>query len=234
MLRPLNRNPLSPVLTNDTVNPIPMAKKPSLDAILTAYKQLVAETHHQPSLDAVAQRAGITVAQLQEMFATPVEIGQKAWNDVLAGIQKQLGASETYQNYGVREKMIAYFFSLFEALGPDRAFVQATYCKTEVTSEYKAGFKAHNNTLIQEGLAMSELVDRLGTSRYYTDLLWALHQQLVNFWLDDTSPDYTATERAIEIYSKLPLELMAPNLIDSTIETVQFAFEGLRLDRFFR
>ncbi|MDX2063014.1 MAG: hypothetical protein SFY70_08140 [Bacteroidia bacterium] len=211
-----------------------MAKKPNLESVLAAYKQLVAEAGRQPSLEAVAEKAGISPDQLREFFGATHEMGRKAWADIVVAIQKQLQASETYQNYSAREKMIAYFFALFEALAPDRAFVAVTHADDDLIGEYKLAFRSHMETLVNEGLAMSDLVDRLSTSQYYPDLLWRLHQVLVSFWLDDTSPDYADTERAIEIYSKLPLELMGHNLLDSFIETLTFSFERLHLDRFFR
>lgn len=211
-----------------------MAKKASVSDIVAAYKQLVADQSKTPTREQLLEKAAITEKQFEEFFGNVEEVGRKAWSDYLTEIQKQTESSETYQSYGARERMIAYFFSLFEILAPDRAFVDVTHCDEKLTSEYRSAFKAHMKTLVQDGIEGGELLDRFSLAAYYPDILWGLHQQLVHFWLHDSSDDYTATERAIEIYSKVPLELMGHNLFDSLVESVRFSFENFNLDRFFR
>jgi Tetracyclin repressor-like, C-terminal domain len=213
-----------------------MAKRPAPEpqAIVAAYKAMVAAGEQPINAHTLAERADMTAEQFAQFFASADEVGRKAWSDYLAAIQAQLGKSETYQGYSARQKMIAYFFSLVETLGVDRAFIEKTRCKEDLIKDYKAGYKAHMAEVVQEGLAMSDVHERFGLSKYYPDVLWLLHSRLVEFWLDDTSEDYTATERAIEIYSKLPLELMGSNVLDSLVETVRFAVEQIRFDKIFR
>lgn len=211
-----------------------MAKKASVTDIVQAYKQLVAEGTKNPSKEQLMEAAKATEKAFDEYFDGPDEVGRKAWSDYAATIQKQTESSEAYQAYGAREKMIAYFFSLFEIMAPDRAFVGVTYCNSSLITDYRLAFRGHMQQLVDEGIVMGDLVDRFQLSQYYTDILWGLHQQLVGFWLKDESEDFTATERAIEVYSKVPLEFMGHNLVDSVIESVTFAIENLKLDRLFR
>lgn len=213
-----------------------MAKRPAPEptAIISAYKAMIAAGEDPINPHTIAEKAGMTAEQFGQFFGSAEEVGRKAWSDYLTTIQAQLGKSETYQGYSAREKMIAYYFSLFETLGPDRAFIEKTHSHSHLVRDYKAAFRAHMAEVVQEGLAMSDVQERFSLSQYYPDVLWVLHEKLVNFWLDDTSEDFTATERAIEIYSKLPLELMGNNVFDSLVETVRFAVEQFRFDKIFR
>jgi hypothetical protein len=97
---------------------------------------------------------------------------------------------------------------------------------------YRDAYKEFIGDIVQEGVALEEIVERLSLSSYYPDMLWGLHLRLLHFWLNDASEHFTDTERAIEIYSKLPLEFMGHNLLDSFFETAKFTFEQVKPEKF--
>lgn len=209
------------------------ARKESHTAILQAFKELVAEHGLTPDVQSIIEKSGVTLEDFDKLFTSPEDVAKSAWLAYGEAVIEQLEASGSYQEYGVREKIMAYLFTFFEQVAndTDRAFIRRTWHTREVIKPYHTSFKALATELVQEGIAMDELKERFSLSQKYPDMLWNLHRGLIKYWLHDKSEDYVQTERAIETYSKLPLEFMGHNIFDSIADTVKFEFEKLNLDK---
>lgn len=204
------------------------------DAILQAYADMVLEDVCPITVHQLAQRAGITEEEFYKHFSQVSAVPQRIYDKLGQTLQAKLEGSETYLNYSAREKILAYFFTLFELALAQRSFIQKTHCQHGVWQAYEQRFATLMNEVVQEGIASGELRDRLSLSQYYPKLLWPLHQQLVHFWLHDTSPEFADTEKAVEVYCKLPLELMGYNLIDTVAERLKFEWEQIQKTDFFK
>lgn len=217
-----------------------MAKKQTAsleDQLLEAYHDLVVSGERTPHTVTVAdlvQKTGAEETEFYKLFSTPQAVGRRLWLRLGEAVKAQLEASDAYKGYSAREKMLAYEFAFFEVAVGRRQFISATHCAQGLTEDHRADFKQVLGDVVQEGIMSGEILDRMNLSGYYVDMLWALHQQLIRFWLHDTSAQFEQTERAIEVLSKVPLELMGRNLLDSLWETLRFRWDNLGWDRWFK
>lgn len=198
------------------------------DKIIQAYTDLLLAGTHPITVAAVCAKAGIGEQEFYGVFSTADDIPRRVWTRLADAVKLQLGRSEAYQQYGAREKILAYFFTFFETALPQRSFIQQTRCSHNATSAYRDAYKEFMGEVVQDGIAMEEIKERLTLSNQYPTVLWELHKTLIEFWLADTSEQFVDTERAIEVYSKVPLELMGHTVLDSVFETAKFSFEQLR------
>jgi hypothetical protein len=138
--------------------------------------------------------------------------------DLFERLHAQLEASETFKRYSARERMLGYNFSFFDVAVSERSFIAATYQLGYLLADYRERFKILHTEWVQEGVAMDEIKERVVLASTYPDLLWALHRSLLAYWAADTSPQFAQTEKAIEIFSKVPLEFMGTNILDSAFD----------------
>ncbi|MBX3102235.1 MAG: hypothetical protein KF690_06990 [Bacteroidetes bacterium] len=195
------------------------------DKIIQAYVQMVNSGTTPINAYTVAERAGISETEFYTHFPSAEAVGSRIWLDLgkeVAGILQQ---SEAYRGYPARQKVLAYYFTFFEAGLKHRMFIRHTFHKDAVVRAYKEEYKQLMSELVQEGLDTDDMKNRLTLSNHYPRILWELHQKLVRFWLRDQSEGFTQTEKAIESYSRLPLDFMGPNLIDSVADTLKFELE---------
>lgn len=207
------------------------------DKITQAYKEMVITGEEPINSFTLCSKIDISEKEFFQHFSSTEDVGRRIWANLAEEVIQGLNASEEVQEYTALNKILAYYFTFFEVALAERSFIEKTFEEKTLLTAYRDKFKEFMGDLVQEGIAMEEIVERLSLSSYYPEMLWQLHARLINFWLNDTSEHFVETEKAIEVYSKLPLELMQHNLFDSVFETVKFGFEqskpdGLNLDRF--
>lgn len=179
----------------------------------------------------ISKRLEISEKDFFEHFSSAEDVGRKIWGNMAEEVIEKLNGSEEFGQYSAREKILAYYFTFFEVAVEHRSFIEKTACKTSLMRSYRDNFKEFIGDIVQEGVAMDEIVERLSLSNYYPDMLWALHLRLLHYWLNDASEHFVDTERAIEIYTKVPLQLMGHNLFDSVFETAKFQLESLKPEK---
>lgn len=199
------------------------AKEASLEVrIIDLYKQLVVEEKiRKMTVFSFCKALDISEADFYKHFASLDAIGRKIWASYAEEVISTLKSSETYQSYTAREKILAYFFTFFENAVKDRSFISKTYTNFSLLRGYQRKFRAHMAEVIQEGVIADEIRSR-HLENLYLDVLWGLHWGLIQFWLMDESPGFEDTEKAIETYLRIPLELMGQNVLDSAYEALRF------------
>jgi hypothetical protein len=201
------------------------------DKIIETYKTMLISGEEAINSFTLSNKLGISEKEFFQHFSSTEDVGRRIWAKLGDEVIESLNNSEEVAEYSSLNKILAYYFTFFEIALGYRSFIERTIDKPELLRSYKDKFKEYVSDIIQEGIAMEEIVERLSLSSYYPDMLWQLHLRLVNFWLQDTSEHFVETEKAIEVYSKLPLEFMQHNLMDSVYETVKFSFEQLKPER---
>ncbi|MCX8111637.1 MAG: TetR family transcriptional regulator C-terminal domain-containing protein [Bacteroidia bacterium] len=208
------------------------AKEVSLETrILELYKQLVVEGKiKKMSVFSFCKALDISEADFYKHFASLDAVGRKIWTSYAEEVLAALKGSETYQNYSAREKILAYFFTFFETVVKDRSFISKTYTNFSLLRGYQRKFRTHMAEVIQEGVIADEIQSR-HLENLYLDVLWGIHWGLIQFWLNDESEGFQDTEKAIETYLRIPLELMGQNVLDSAYEALRFTLNRLKIPK---
>ncbi|MGQ9863170.1 MAG: hypothetical protein ACUVRD_01620 [Bacteroidia bacterium] len=207
-----------------------MATKNVEAKITELYKQLIIEGDEKVTVYGLCQRLGISEAEFYKHFSNLEAVGRKIWASYADETIENLKNSESYAQYGAREKLLAYFFTFFEVVLKDRTFIEKTYTRFGLLKDYQRKFRNYTAEVVQEGIIGEEIRSR-HLENLYVDVLWGVHWGLVRFWLQDTSEGFVDTEKAIETYTKLPLELMAPNILDTAYEALRFTFSRLKMPK---
>lgn len=205
-------------------------KEAALEArIVDLYKQLTVEKKiRKMSVYAFCKLLDISEADFYKHFASLDAVGRKIWTQYADEVIQTLKGSETYASYSAREKILAYLFTFFEIAVKDRSFIAATYTQFSLLRGYQRKFRNHMAEVIQEGVIAEEIQSR-HLETLYLDVLWGLHWGLIQFWLNDESEGFQDTEKAIETYMRVPLELMGQNVLDSAYEAIRFTLGRLPL-----
>jgi Tetracyclin repressor-like, C-terminal domain len=198
--------------------------------IIDGYRTMVITGEKPLNSFTLSTKLGITEKEFFSHFSAADDVGRRIWAGMAQEVIDSLNNSEEAKEYTALNKILAYYFTYFEVALAERSFIEATAHNQALVRTYRDKFKEWLGDVIQEGIAMEEIVERLTLGSYYPNMLWQLHLRLLNYWLHDTSEHFVETEKAIEIYSKLPLELMQHNLLDSVLETVKFGFSQLKPD----
>lgn len=202
------------------------------ETIIAAYKDVLLKGKENVNSYTVSKAAGITEKEFYKHFQSVDAVGRLIWVRLFEQTQEELLQSEVYKEYGAREKILAYFFTFFDIATPEKAFMLKTYMKPTIIEEYRKNYRSYVADLVEEGIERQEIKERFTISNYYPDAIWLLHLRLIHFWLHDESEGHVDTEKAIEIYSKLPLELMGENILDTVFDSVKFTLEKFQLDKF--
>ncbi len=179
----------------------------------------------EPNAYNIAQGAGYSEDQFYRYFSSPDQVGNQVWQRIGQQVRDTLQQSEAFAQYSAREKILAYFFTFFEAALPYRTFIQKTFHKTALRESYKSLFQTVMTQIVQDAVAANEMRDRLSISSFYPNILFELHLRLVRFWLNDKSENFADTDRAVEIHSRVVIDLMAYNIFDSIYDSLKFGID---------
>lgn len=200
--------------------------------ILQAYETMVVMDESPINALTLAERAGVDESTFYQHYANADAVGRQIWANLGEQVFGKLNESETFHSYSAREKLLTIYFTFFDQALTKRLFIERTLDRPALLSSYKDAFLQFVNDVVQEGIASEEIKERLSLSNYYGQMMWELHLRLIRFWLQDDSPRFEKTDRAVEVYAKLPLEFMGHNILDSVLETAKFSFNQFDLNQF--
>lgn len=200
--------------------------------LIQAYKELAVEKEQFPvSIFAVCERAEVPRPHFQNHFGNFIQLQQAIWQDYFYSTIKAIEAAEQYPEYMVREKLLAYYFTFFEVIGQDRAFVKMFERQMgiwnynpECLNQLKPLFLAFLTELVEEGKATEEVAERYVLGNDYPGWHWPQFLYLINFWMRDHSAEFQRTDQAIEKAVNMGFDIMGRNVLDSVFDFARFAF----------
>ena len=157
-------------------------------------------------------------------------IEQDIWNHYFHETMAKLENDETYISYSVSEKLLAFFFTLFELMKANRSFIILSVAerkKNEIMPQFLTTFyeqySEYVKDLVAEGSESGEIASRPEQikSNYYR-AVWAQFIFLLDFWIKDTSKGFEDTDAAIEKSVNLLFDLIGKNLIDNVFDFAKF------------
>jgi hypothetical protein len=160
-----------------------------------------------------------------------VEAADKAvWESCHLQTVQTLEASETYMQYSVREKTLAYFYSWIEHLLYKRSYLltskslqkwtPASMAKLPWVNEQKDFF----NGLVQEGIASGEIAARKFLDERYKDAFVMAGMFVLQAWFNDKTSKFQQTDQAIEKSINLLFDVIAKGALDSLLDFGKFLF----------
>ncbi|GAB2771410.1 hypothetical protein GCM10027275_12720 [Rhabdobacter roseus] len=211
-----------------------------IEKIQQAYRDhVLANGAEPPSVFIFMKKLKMSEAEFYDYYTNFESIEQDAW---LRYFEQALGAveaEEVYQQYSVREKLLAFYYTWVEILKKDRSFVVYSYKRLPSTSQrlpmtrpvghlaaFKTAFYNFATELMLEGRESKEVVIRPVLSDRYVDGLWAQCLYLLDFWVKDTSRGFESTDTAIEKTVNTSFDLLGPSVVDSVLDLAKFMYQN--------
>ncbi|MCC5944550.1 MAG: TetR/AcrR family transcriptional regulator [Bernardetiaceae bacterium] len=195
------------------------------EQIKDAFVQYVRENGKTPaSVYALANSMGLNEKEFYDYYSSFLDIEREIWESYFEDTEARVKSEPVYEEYMVREKLLAFYFTLIEVLKENRSFIVHSY-NSRSLDRFKDRFKEYINELIQEGIMTEEIKQRMFVSSKYDDLLWLETRFLISFWLKDKSRGFENTDAAIEKTVNFALDLLGRNLADSAFDFARLLFK---------
>ncbi|MFN8396856.1 MAG: TetR family transcriptional regulator C-terminal domain-containing protein [Bacteroidia bacterium] len=203
-------------------------------ALIEAYKRLAVEKGTLPvSRKEIASAAELDFVDFETTFSTLEALQEAVWVEYFRGTLETLEGSEEFAQYSVREKLLAYYYTLFEHLGMEEDFVKMFGSKLGIWNysptflgAFRHAFQAFMNELVNEGIESGEIAERVVMGDEYADWHWPQMLFLLNKWVEDKSEKHANTDQAIEKAVNLGFDIMGRNVFDSAFDFAKFMIMG--------
>jgi len=203
------------------------------DKILKAYRQaLLQEGKLPPSVFAFCQSLGIPEDEFYEFFGSFDAIGKEIWHGYFQSVAGRLEADSNYPAFMIREKILAFHFTLLDVLRSDRSFVLLSlkdWKNPAVTpswlKSFKADFDAWLTPVLNEGKSSGEIAIRPPIDKQYDNLLWLHLLFILRFWSKDDSAGFENTDAAVEKSVNLAFDLIGKGIVDNAIDFGKFLYQ---------
>ncbi len=214
-----------------------MEKVDKREKIQKAYKEYVLEKGTPPpSVYIFAKKLKMPEAEFYEYYNSFEAIESDTWLDTLRQTLTTLHADAAYDQYSVREKLLAFYYTWIEVLKSDRSYVVYSYHKlrqpvsrnTGSLKPLKNGFYNFATELMMEGRESREVVTRPVLSDRYVDGLWMQLLFILDFWVKDLSRGFESTDTAIEKSVNTSFDLMGKSVVDSVLDYAKFVYQNRR------
>ncbi|MEM9676313.1 MAG: TetR family transcriptional regulator C-terminal domain-containing protein [Bacteroidota bacterium] len=159
------------------------------------------------------------------------EIWKGFFDETITRIQ----SDAVYMEYSVREKLLAFYYTMMEVLKNNRSYVMLRVNQmptqgrrmpsNEVFSRLKEAFIDFANELIAEGKEIGEIVNRPIIGNRYDEGLWRQLQFVIYFWVKDDSSNFERTDEAIEKAVNLSFDIMGRGPIDAAVDFAKFLYQ---------
>ena len=163
------------------------------------------------------------------------DLEKEIWKGFLDETLTRVQGEAVYMEYSVREKLLAFYYTMIEVLKSNRSYVilrigempkpgQRT-ANTEEFSRLKEAFLEYANELIAEGKEIGEIVDRPIIGNRYDEGMWRQLQFVIYFWVKDDSQNFERTDEAIEKAVNLSFDIMGRGPIDAALDFAKFLYQ---------
>ncbi len=201
-----------------------MAKAKTLTKkdLIAKYMDYVLEHEKHPaSVYKFCKEQKISEEDFYKFFGSFEGLQKGIWNEFHTESLNLLHKNKEYEEYPNRNKLLAYFFTMFELLTLNRSYVLFVLNEQQnmlKNMEQLKGLRKHvrefAKTLIQAGNEDKQLKILQQPEGIFSEATWVQFLFLLRFWINDNSAGFEKTDAAIEksvntvfdVFDNTPLE----------------------------
>lgn len=208
----------------------------STDKIRSAYvDHLLTEGKQPASVYKFCLDLGIKEEAFYSHFGSFDSIEKDIWANFINKSVNRLKSDKTFSSFNSREKILSFYFALFEELKNNRSFAiqqLGTFRKPELTltptylKDFKKTFEEFITSSLDDGKASGEVSTRPYLDRIYPQLFWMHLGFLLLFWREDESAGFEKTDAAIEKSVNLAFDLIGKGAIDTAFDFAKFLYQS--------
>ena len=200
-----------------------------------AYLDYLRRHGHAPkTVFAFAETQGIAEGEFYRSYASFAAIEREAWAEFGRQARAQAAQEPVWQQYGAREKLLAFYYTLLEILKDNRSFVLLTLGRSQrrmpavvpkVLDRFEAEFDEFVKGLLHEGRATGEVASRPFLQDGYGRIFRRQLQFLLLYFVRDESAGFERTDAAVEKAVTLSFDLVGRNTLDSAFDFGRFLLQ---------
>ncbi len=201
--------------------------------IIDLYISFVSRKKNIPALSDFLEQRNISEGNFNDHFLSMLDLRESVWEIFFNETFDILNNDDEYNEYSVREKMLAFYYTLFDVLKTHHDYVRYLLKNTKAVNTWikdMRKFRNHFNSFIdklyEEGISTGEIPNRMFFGDKLKNLLWPKLIFVLKFWINDNSSDFEKTDEAIEKSVHLTFDILSHNAIDSAIDLGKLIFKS--------
>lgn len=205
-------------------------KKKILNSFLDYYLE---HGKHPSSVFKFAKELGIKEQDFYQYFGSFRGIEKSIWKELMTDTIESLHKDKAYNQYGIREKLLAFYYTHLEHLSQQRSFILLSSKDVKLNTgepyflrEYRQIFFEFVRGLIDAGLESGEIANRKYISDHYEKGFWLQLLFILQFWIKDDSASFEQTDAAIEKAVNLSFDLIGKGPIESMVDFAKFIYQN--------
>lgn len=200
--------------------------------IREAYKLYWLENGKKPvSVFTFCKILNISETEFYSFYNSLEAVEKDIWLAIFEDTVSGLREDGVYQNYSVREKLLAFYFLWVQKLKENRSYIlqqKALLKFPELPQDrletFRKAFYEYIRELVKEAYQTGEIKERKYISDQYVHGFWLQALFVLNYWIKDTSEQFELTDAAIEKAVNLSFQLVSSNTLDSLLDFGKFIF----------
>jgi len=198
--------------------------------IMNAYMEYVLDHEKQPiSIYKFCKEIKITEVDFYNHFGSFDNLKTNIWNTFHQKTINILESSKEYTTYSNKDKMLSYFFTLFELLSANRSY--ALYSLEEhkhmlknlkPLKELRTHLKDFAKDLIETSNNEKNYKITKNPTHLFSEGAWVQFLFLLKYWMDDNSASFEKTDIAIEKSVKVIFDVFETTPLESIIDFGKF------------
>ncbi len=208
-------------------------KEVSLEMIISAYMEYVLEHGEQPkTIYKFCKDLKIEEAAFYKFFGSFENLKTGIWNAFHSNTVMVLHKDKDFEQYPNKEKMLSYFFTMFELLTANRSYVlyaldqHKTMLKNmSQLKELRNHLKSFAADLIEAGNDEKNYRITRNPVRLFSEGAWVQFLFLLKYWMEDSSPSFEKTDVAIEKSVNAIFDVFETTPLESIIDFGKFLYK---------
>ncbi|WP_022823553.1 TetR/AcrR family transcriptional regulator [Hymenobacter norwichensis] len=221
----------SPQVTPETANSAKVRIK-------QAYLDYVLDKGKTPaSVYKLTQKLGLPEQEFYLHYANFEAIDRELWADFGREARVTAAREPVWEQYGAREKLLAFYYTLIEILKRNRSYALNALRRSlsrmpgitpRVLDDFRQEFEDFVDDLLREGRRTDEIATRQLVQDGYPRFFWQQQLFVLGFFAKDDSINFERTDAAIEKAVTLSFDLVGRNTLDSATDFVRFLLHRRR------
>lgn len=201
--------------------------------IITLYMDYVVEHNCKPnSIEDFAQLHQFDDVIFYNHFTSFKDLEKTIYNVLFETSLAILKQSPEYHSFSKKDKLLSLYFTIFENLSLNRAYIEITLKGLEnqlkalsAFSKFRSSFIAFIDELDLETFRLS--IDSIENIQKKTikESAWIQFLFTMKFWLDDSSEAYEKTDIFIEKSINTSIELLETKSLHNIIDLAKFLYQ---------
>ena len=210
-------------------------KKESIDdnVIIALYMNDVLEDNHNTkNVYVFCKNNNIEEADFYSFFGSLDGVKQAIWTKFLENAIATLQKDENYDNYPNKNKLLSFYFTIFEILTLNRSYVMYSLMENKEGMKNMKDFKGFRNQLkdFVKDIMDTSTTENQGrvskiTKPIFSEGAWIQFLFILKFWMDDTSKSFEKTDIIIEKSVNTVVDLLETKPLENLFDLGKFIWK---------